>query len=84
MPTTEEEDGVIKPPKRASRLERVMSADGSCIVTDSDLKFIAMNSNLSLKEVRGMFADLLHGKIEKESFEKVTKLCYPHVGKKFF
>lgn len=82
MPTTEqEEDGVIKPPKRASKLERVMSADGSCIVTDSDLKFIAMNSNLSLKEVRGLFADLLHGKIERESFKKVTKLCYPHVGK---
>ena len=81
MPTTEGEEGVIKPPRRASKLERVMSADGSCMVNDSDLKFIAMNSNLTLKEVRGFFADLLHGKIERESFRKVIQLCYPHVGK---
>ena len=78
MPSTDEEV-VIKPASKG-KLERVVSADGSCIVTDADLKFIAMNSNLSLKEVRSLFSGLLDGEIDKETFRRVTKLCYPNLG----
>lgn len=74
-----ESDNKIK-----SKLERVLSTDGSCAVSDTDLKFIAMNSNLSVKEVRHHFADLSHGNIDKESFKKFVGLCYPEISRFIF
>ena len=76
MPETED---VINPtPKR--KLERMLTADGSCYVTESDLQFVALNSNLSLKEVRVHFEDLLQGKIDRKAFKRVLYLLYPFVG----
>ena len=67
--------------RKKGKLERVLSSDGSCAVSDSDLKFIALNSNLSLKEVRYNFKDLSHGNIDKLSFKKFVGLCYPDIGR---
>ena len=66
--------------KRGPRLQRMMSADGSCCVTASDMEFIAMNSNLSLKEIKHHFEDLIQDKVGKEAFRKILGLCYPTAG----
>jgi len=77
MPDTE--DVLHSKPKR--KLERMLTADGSCYVTESDLQFVALNSNLSLKEVRVHFEDLLQGNIERKAFKRILNLLYPFVGR---
>ena len=67
--------------RKKGKLERVLSSDGSCVVSDTDLRFIAMNSNMSFKEVRNNFKDLSHGNIDKLSFKKFVGLCYPDIGR---
>ena len=67
--------------RKKGKLERVLSSDGSCAVSDTDLRFIAMNSNMSLKELRNIFKDLSHGNIDKMSFKKFVGLCYPDIGR---
>merc|ERR1712179_299048 len=65
--------------RKKGKLERVLSSDGSCAVSENDLRFIAMNSNMSLKELRNIFKDLSHGNIDKMSFMKFVGLCYPDI-----
>ena len=68
--------------RKKGKLERVLSySDGSCAVSDTDLRFIAMNSNMSFKEVKKNFEDLSHGNIDKMSFKKFVGLCYPDIGR---
>ena len=67
--------------RKKGKLERSLSSDGSCAVSDTDLKFIAMNSNMSFKEVRNNFKDLAHGNIDTMSFKKFVGLCYPDIGR---
>ena len=50
-------------------------------ITDEDLKFIALNSKLSISEARGLFSGLTEGRIQLEVFTRVVGLCYPTVGK---
>ena len=79
MPATEND--ITLNTKRKPKLGRVFSSD--CVVSDNDLTFIALNSNLSLNDLRIHIEEILHlhEKIDREAFKNFVGLCHPHVGK---
>ena len=79
----------------SSREDRRHSQQEGGDVTEEDLKFIAVNSKLSIRcrtplplltnitrdrEARELLSSLTGGTIDQDTFTRVVSLCYPSVG----